>query len=465
MINNITINTDKPISHDYVPPRKSMFYSYIFSLLMAIIYTRTSSPIIGYINTFVILCTMLTATKQECFLLLMGLQFVDRAIVIGIGSSKMSFLLVAYAIIIIKYYIKDNGGISSAIIGFLALFILDFINTGLKYDMAFFDIVLWLLSFWYMFEFLKGEMSLDLHDVIVYFCLGVWTICIIQILDEYFALGHTLDPNMYGKWLSLSDSAKLGGFDGRQTLLRFGTAYKQISGTNGVAFDLSLGMCLCLFGLTANHKKHQFFYVFTLISFAYFGFLTISRGFYIELVILFVLFFLTSTKRADKLFIYLTISIVVGFVFLIFVLDDVSILFDAVSDRFDQGNSTRTVLIENSIKVFFGDDRTLLFGSGTQYPGFWRFTAHNHIFDSLVSLGSFGCMLYYYIIINSYNKMKRFGQPFKLFNYIPLIMLFSYRMISGRVSDIVFYYLLIICLVLTQYDYEGEGEKLCITSH
>lgn len=465
MINNSTLNLPNTLTNEYVSPRKSMFYSYIFSLLMAIIYTRTSSPIIGYINTIVILCTLLAATKQESFLLLMGLQFVSRAITINIGSSKMSFLLVAYAIIIIKYYINNNAGVSSAIIGFLALFILDFVNTGSKYDMAFIDIVIWLLSFWYMFEFLKSEMRLDLNDVIVYFCLGVWTVCIIQILDEYFALGQTLDPNMYGKWLSFLDSAKLGGFDGRQTVLRFGTAYKQISGTNGLAFDLSFGMCLCLFGLTANHKKHQFFYVFTLISFAYFGFLTISRGFYVELVILFVLFFLTSTKRADKLFIYLTISIVVGFVFFIFILDDVNILFDAVSDRFNEGNSTRTVLIENSIKVFFGDDRTLFFGSGTQYPGFWGFTAHNHIFDSLVSLGSFGCLLYYYIIINSYNKMKRFGQPFKLFNYIPLIMLISYRMISGRVSDIVFYYLLIICLVLTQYNYEGEGEKLCITSH
>jgi len=465
MYNNPTLNLQKPKSDDFVPPRKNIFYSYLFSLFMAILYSRTHSPIIGIINVAVVLCAILTATKQECFLLLLGLQFVSRAITFDIGSTRMSFLLFAYAVIIIKYYITKNDGISKEFMVLVILFILEFINTLSLDSIPFFDIVVWLLSLWYMFEFLKGDINLDLHDVILYFCLGVWTICLIQILEEYFALGRTLDPNMYGKWLSYGESARLVSFAGRQIELRFGMAYREIAATNGLAFDVSLGICLCLFGLTAKHKKYRFFYAFTLISFFYFGFLTVSRGFYVEMLILFVLFAATATKRTDELFGYIVVGLVAVTLFFVFAIDNVDMLFDIVSDRFEAGDENRGLLIQNAIKVFFGNDRTLFFGSGSQYPYLWNFTAHNHIFDSLVALGSCGCLLYYTIIIKSHKKMKRYGQPFKLFNYIPLIMVISYRMISGRVSDIDFYYFLMVCFLLTQYNYEGEGEKGCITSH
>ncbi|MBR3933202.1 MAG: hypothetical protein IKJ68_04775 [Clostridia bacterium] len=456
---------DETQTEEFVPARKSIFITYLLCLMLAVVYSRTLNSLVGYLNIFIILITLCITTKKETFLFLLGLQFFNNVIPFSLGSSAMGFLLPAYIIVFIRHYTVDAGKISTEILMIVSIFFLEVININNNPDKPYASIANWVLSLWFFVEFSKQKMYFDIHEIIVYFSVAVWAICIINILEEYFVLGRTLEPNMYGNWLTSAESSKLASFDGRDIMLRFGTAYKSVEGTNGLTFDLALGICMCLFGMTARIKKYRIFYMTSILFFFYFGFLTISRGFYVEMLILVIAFFYSGTKSANRMLINLFITLLVVFVFGIFFMGNVEILFDAVMGRFDEGNDSRDSLLQLSIKLFFADDGIILFGAGSHYPYIYHFTAHNMIFDSLLSLGAVGCTLFYGLILKSYRRIRSYSRSkFNLFNYTPLIMLISYRMISGCVKDHFFYYLILVCVIFTQYNHEGEGEDVCLTS-
>ena len=214
-----------------------------------------------------------------------------------------------------------------------------------------------------------------------------------------------------------------------------------------------------------NTKNIVFFMCLLLLHFFILDFLQFPELFYVELIFILILFFALSKKDANKFLTYIFIFLFLAIVFFAFVLDNVNVLFDAISGRFDEGTGGRDILLENSIKIFFGNDKVLFFGAGTYYPYILGFTAHNLIFDSLVALGSFGCLIYYTLIYRAYSNLKRFGQKFNLVNYMPLIMALAYSMIYGRVVNTDYYYILSVCFMFTQYDYEGKSKICCIASH
>ncbi len=453
----------KPI--EAAPIRKNVYYLFAFCLGLIILTTQVSIPYVGYIVTLACVILAIVGTKEETFLCVLGLSPLYRLASVNIGSSSMTFLMFVLLVIALKRYFIEKKPMTLSVFCLLFLFVLDVVNTRNFNHKQYATSIMWLLSLMYFMFIMTDDVKFNLHNVILFFCLGVWAECLIGIIEEYSVLGRTLDPTMYGQYLSLPQAAAFQFGSRTSTMHRFGFATTYFASANTLAFDTVFGVCLCILGLTAKKKKFFSFYVITIVSFTYFGFITLSRGFYVELLILFVLFLFSQSKSFNQFFGTLVFSLVIVAIFAIFFMDDLSLVFEKTGERFAHGNDTREALINASFKVLFSNDGILFFGLSSMYPyEYWGFTAHNMILDTFLSFGVGGCLIYYSCIASAFrtSPMKKFKKH--LYNYTPLIILLSYRMISGSVRDVSFYFVLAVAALLMRYNKEEESELACVTS-
>ena len=103
-----------------------------------------------------------------------------------------------------------------------------------------------------------------------------------------------------------------------------------------------------------------------------------------------------------------------------------------------------------------------MFGIGTEYNTIYE-TAHNLVVDSLISLGILGSILYLLTLLMCFIKACKMKLVGGVVAFAPITMLVIYKMISGCVKDIPFYFVLGICLLFIkeyhQVKYQSKENK------
>ena len=405
------------------------FILYLIFLISGILFSVTKNSFLGSVSVLLICVAVLLRPAEENFYFIFGLQFVRVIIPLSLGSSAYGLVLPVYAVLTLKYLIKYKYFDIEQIL-LLMILILDISVSAASGIFKIGDNISWIFSFLYViFALKKYADKIDFERLFVFFLLAQWTICLVNIIAELQIFGRSLIPSMYGVY-----TKELGDF-------AFGKAYSSIAGGNGIGFNNSLAVALCIIMLPrAKSVLLKLFYIVSLVFLGYCGALAISRGFYVELAIFLALVLLSSAKSSFRLAVYtILIGLIVGIVY-IAAHNDIFVVIERVLVRFERGNANREELIASALRLLRNNAFVLFFGAGTYYPDVYGFTAHNIYFDSVVSLGIIGGIVYWGIILYTiFSSVKRNGR-LTLFGAIPLIMLFSYKFISGSTRDVGFYY-------------------------
>lgn len=425
---------------------KRTIYIYITCLVSGIIYSITELSIIGIVTTIFLCVLPFIIDSIQYVYILFGLQFVRVLIPFEIGSAKYGFILLVYLVLIIQTFIEKKKTPIDLLPALLVFFI-DVISSAINNALKIGDIINWIGSLIILIYVVNQYYDkLDYDSFLFFFCLAEWTICIVNIISEIKIFGCTLIPGMYGVY-----TEELGPF-------AFGKAYASVAGGNGIAFNNVLAIGLCIFHISGKQKHNNaWFYIISIVFFLYTGFLVVARAFYIELVLLIVLFIVSNATNLKKFIVTIIILVLVFSLLYFYFFDLLFPSFERVLVRFESGNDDRKQLLQESLVTITSSVTNIFFGAGTYYPIVYGFTAHNIYFDSFVSLGIVGGSLFWGIIIKTIYKSVIIKYRFLLVNYIPLIMLFTYKYISGSTRDVGFYYYIILCLLFFKSNYiEGK---------
>lgn len=420
-------------------------YIYIACLLSGIIYSITQSQLLGIITTLFICLLPFTINELQFFYIVFGLQFVRVVIPFEIGQAKYSFILLVYLVLFAKNFIdKKKLPIHSICVFFI--FFIEVISSIINGILNIGDSINWIGSLLLLVIILyRYSDEIEYETMFLFFCLAEWTICLVNIFEELRIFGSTLNPGMYGIWTN-----QLGAF-------AFGKAYASIAGGNGIAFNNVLAIALCVFYLSKkNNSKYRWFCILSIIFFAYTGFMVISRAFYIEMALFVGLFILSQIKKTGRLFTTLLVFMIVAVVFYTQFYDKLIPSFERVLLRFEEGNADREYLIRTAFTTIFSNLWCTLFGSGSYYPNLYGFTAHNIYLDSFVSLGIIGGIVYWGVLISLIIRFIIKRYRITLTMLIPMIMLLTFKYISGSTRDVGFYFFFLLCLIFPKSQIE-EG--------
>lgn len=434
--------SNKPLSESAL---KRITYIYLCCLISGLIYSITQYQILGIVTTLFLCILPFLIDEIQFLYILFGLQFIRAVIPFEIGSAKYGFVLLVYMVLVIRTFIVKKR-MPIYIVPALILFFIDIISSILNGSLYLGDTINWVGSLVILVYYLyKHYDEIDSETLFFYFCLAEWTICLVNIFAEVRVFGETLIPNMYGVW-----TTQLGAF-------AFGKAYASIAGGNGIAFNNALAIALCFFYILENpSRKNKLFYVLSIVFFTYTGILVISRGFYIELLIFIVLYALSKVSDPKKMLVTVIVGVLLFSVIYIYLHDKRILSFERVLVRFEVGNADRDFLIKTALGTITSSIWNALFGAGTFYPSVYDFTAHNIYLDSFVSLGIIGGSIYWGIILGLLKRFMINKVKFNIRQYIPLLMLFSFKYISGSTRDVGFYYLVLLCIVFSKTKVKGQ---------
>lgn len=417
--------------------KKYRLFLYSICVLLAIIYSYTSNPLIGYINIFLILFLLLKGSVGENFSVLFGLQFLDSVIIFTMGGSRLGFMIIAYLFLFYKYVLinRENKIRLSIILPVMLVLSIETFHLLMGYPKGdtFASTILWMMNLLYFSIIMQDKnFSVNYWENLLYFFISLSAICLINIISEI---------SLYGEF---------------GALLRFGSAFLKVGGPNGIAFQTSFIIALSyIYLIRGSVFYRKIITLVFMIIFLFFGALTISRGFYIEIALLLLLIIFSSAQGRAKSILNV-FFLVIAIIFSFYIIKDLfPNIFELLFSRFDQGNGDRNQLLDFGINLFFSNIWIFILGAGIFYPTKYsvglmeQYTAHNLFLDSLLSLGIIGSFFLYFTILKSWLINKTSGSKFKLINYIPLIMLLAYNLISGSTRDMFLYFYLILCIKIT----------------
>lgn len=419
----------------------ALFYIFICCVISAVLYSVTENTLLSSFTGLLICYIVFVIPAEDCFVFVFGLQYLRTVIPIQVGSSPFGFILFAYIVLLIKNYIIRRTIIAEDLI-LLPVLVIDIASSALGGVFKIGDNINWIFSLGYnIFILKKYADKINFERMFLYFLIAQWVICIINILAEYRIFGRSLVPGMYGVWTN-----QLQAF-------AFGKAYSRIAGGNGISFNNSLAIALCVMLLPRTKKfKLKAFYLVSIAFLGYCGIMVISRGFYIELILFTALLLLSNITRPRQMLLYVCIIGVIILLVYYYAYDKLIVSFNRVFERFEAGNANREELISDGLELVNSNVQILLFGGGSYYPDIYSFTAHNLYLDSFVSLGIFGCIIYWGLIIKIIlESLLKYVKKISLRALIPLIMLFAFKLISGSTRDIGFYYYISLTVIFAIY--------------
>lgn len=429
--------------------QNDLYVTLICCIILGIQYANFTSGIIriiiGYLTTILILWKLVKFNYENGYLLLFGTQFLRAVIRVNIGRSSLSFLLFALPIFFFKCLVERNAKIQKAVVLPVLIMAWDFIVSINSSIINVGDQLLWGFSFILLASLLSRNIDIDLDSFIFVFGLAIWGICLVNVFAEIRLFGKTLIPSMYGTWNSLGE------------YYMFGKGYVDIAGGNEIAQYIPLFIGMTIATRQMQSKKVKLFYLISDIFFAYCGMMCIARAFYVEMIIMGMFLLINISKNPIKM----AIALLVLTVTVVFVYEKYSValqpVIDAVLIRFDSGYGSRAKLLEETKAIWKGSVSTYLFGIGTEYNMVYD-TAHNLIYDSAISLGLLGSIMYLgqlvVSVVDSINKRLCSS----IVAFMPLCMLAIYKMISGCVKDVPFYFVVAICLFFLR-EYQDDRVK------
>jgi hypothetical protein len=371
---------------------------------------------------------------------LFGLQFLRVVIPVQLGSSSFGFILLAYAVLLFKmFYHKEK--LHGEYLALACLLILDIVCGVVGNTLHIGDTINWVASCFYLIYILKNKVEkIDFERLFLYFLLAQWAICLINVFAELRIFGRSLVPEMYGVWV-----------DGYE-LFCFGKAYAEVAGGNEIAFNNALAIALCVMMLP--HVKRtgtRVFYIVSMLFLGYCGFMLIARGFYVELLAFLLVYVLSTIKNPRRLVAYFSVFCLLGVVFYFLAYDVILVTLERVLLRFEGGNTVREGLLSQAGELLATDPWVFLGGAGSYYPDRFGFTAHNHYVDAVLSLGILGGLVYVLVIGRVMYQSWREHAKGSLRAMLPLLMLLAYKLISGSVRDVGFYYYLAMVVLFAAY--------------
>lgn len=433
----VPINKQKPLEAEKID---GALWLFVACLLCGVLYSVTGAAVLGLLPSCAICLYLLVSPPEEGYIFLLGMQFMRAVIVVPVGDSRFGFVLLAYAILAFKMFLAKEKLYGEY--GLLLLLLaVDVAAGALGGALHIGDSINWVASFLCMLYILKSVADkIDFEKLFTFFLLAQWAICLVNILAEWQIFGRSLVPDMYGVWV-----------DGYE-LFSFGKAYLSIAGGNEIALNNAMAIALCVMLFPYVKKTAtRVFYVLSVLFLGYCGFMLIARGFYVELLLFFALYLLSGIKEPQKLITALCVIGLVGVVFYFVASDLVWVVLERVLVRFEGGNTTREDLLAQAGALLLEDPRTFLLGAGTYYPERFGFTVHNHYIDAFLALGLFGGLLYLGLLGRAVFEVLRTHAKLSLRALLPLIMLVTYKTISGSVRDVGFYYYVAMTLLFAVY--------------
>lgn len=407
-----------------------LILSLFVSTILGILYSLTNSSICGYGSTIIICLALTQLDINDCFLLLFVTQFLRSVLRVNIGTASYSFLLFAYPIIFFRFHVfdEDTPFYRASLAGIFLLFYDIIISTAYNVTNIG-DTILWSLSLVLILQLLYSNYNIDLNKLITALGIAIWCICIINILAEIRLFGSSLNPSLYGVYLT-----------GEGSYYTFGKGYPSIAGGNEIAQYIPLFIASSILNWNNFNKLSKIFFLVSDLFFAYVGMLCVARAFYIEMIIFFILWLFTHAKRPLRFIFTIAFIIIISVVCIHMFSDYLNPLIQQVQRRFEQGNGGRDSLWTRSFEVL-SDWKIGLFGASSYYPlVFTDLTAHNIFLDTFLSFGFVVGTIYLFTLLKVIIHECIMYRLNHLKYWIPFIMLLIYKNISGSVRDVPFYY-------------------------
>ena len=453
-------NTPKPGESTKMGVFKSVS-AYLPPLMMTVLCFLMAQALILGSDTGMAVAVLLTigyclVVKAENILyMLCGVAMFEN--VFKIGGDIFWFVLLL--ILMCKLLARGGGKIrSGAVIPFLVIFslelILDFSNGSVGQLLVNLVTVTFIFVVFSKIDLLKMNAFRLVFSLFVAFAAVVY-----YLLSMYGGMGEFLSS-----FLSSSYA------------YRFGHSYGETVG-GAMAIPLYTTMLISC-GLTCYLKSErlrfsQKFLIFLAVAFsAVFGAMTISRSFYVGLIItlLSVALFKASGNKGGKRMILCLIAVVL--VLLIFTESDIiDKIFQNLQLRLDSGmekgsagrldiwRSCFEYLLEHPLKLLFGMGATNYVLVGSETGELFSAGAHNLLIDILMSWGFFGVTVLLAFLIGVYKRQKNQNDNFHLQSLIPLITYAFFAMTALRSCTLRTWLFLLIAYVFMDSTIYRKEEK------
>lgn len=392
------------------------------------------------------------ATVGNVFCLLCGLSMFEAVFSIQGNNAWFIILLIfVVKIIINNKMIIDAMSVCSCILLCCMEVVLDF-NAGFGQIVVTVSCIVFVfLSFTNI-----SKINAHIYDIIYALSVAFWGVVYYVITKE----------GGIGRYISSFMSASYA--------YRFGHAYGETVG-GAMAIPLYASMivsCIVTYFLLEKgiRAKHKIFSIVTMSISLIVGAMTVSRSFYLCLILVFFLFLLFRSKGRElsKFGIAFVILIVIAIV--VFTQADiVDKLFESLQLRMDagveKGTGGRTDIWKSCIAYLLDNPIRLLFGSGaTNYKligearnEMFSAGAHNLILDLLMSWGILGFVTLMAVFGSALKRIIESKAVFDKHALIPLFTYLIFSMTALRCCSMKTWVFLLIAYVFANHLNKGES--------
>lgn len=430
MINNDVSKSkykgDSSISNNFMLFFNSIIIAALFFVMaQALIVDNDSLMTIAVILT-IVYC--LLSKAENIFYVLCGMTMFES--VFKVSGDIVWF--VPLLILVFKLLIKDGFRINSiAVTSLMIIFslelILDFSNGSMG------QLLVNLVTVIFVFVVFSKINILKINAFSIVFVLTMaFSAVVYYLLSMYGGMGGFISSFMSSVYA-----------------YRFGHSYGDtIGGAMAIPlYTTMLVSCGLSCYMRSIHLKisQKFLIIIAVIISIVFGAMTISRSFYLGLIVtlISILFFRSSENKKIKRFI--VIFAVIALLFLLFSESDVikkvlSNLQLRLDNGMEKGSGGRTdiwiscieYLLEHPLRLLFGMGATNYISIGSATGELFAAGAHNLIIDFIMSWGIIGTSVLLIFLVNIYKQQKLNNNKFNYQSVIPLITYAFFAMTALR---------------------------------
>lgn len=438
------------------------FTSYLNHIVWIILFFAMAQALINDDEMLMSLSVMFTigycfiAKSENVFYILCGMTMFES--VFKIGGDIVWFvplLILALKLLYRDKYRFNSGTVFSLLLIFCLELLLDLTNESMG------QLLVNLITIVFVFVAFPKISILKLNAFnIIFSLLAAFSAVIYYLLSMYGGIGEYISSFMSATYA-----------------YRFGHSYGDTIG-GAMAIPLYTTMIISC-GLTCYLKADRLNFIQKVIIFfaaaisTVFGAMTISRSFYLGLIvtIIAILLFKSQNKKFAKGI--LLFLVLVAIIFLVSSNSDIiNKIFSNLQLRLDngmnKGSEGRTdiwiscigYLLEHPLNLLFGFGATNYINIGAQTGELFAAGAHNLFIDFLMSWGMVGSAILIAFLISVYNRQKN-NARFNSQSLIPLITYVFFAMTALRSCSLkTWIFLLIAFAFINESVYREERERL-----
>lgn len=453
----------KNISEAAYKSRHICFSAYLNPVVLVVLFFTMAQALIDDNETLMTIAVALTigyclmAKTENIFYVLCGMTMFEN--VFKIGGDIVWFvplLILAFKLLSKDRFRFNLGAGCSLLLIFIFELLLDFSNGSMG------QLLVNLVTIIFVFIVFQKISILKLNAFsIVFALLAAFSAVIYYLLSMYGGIGEFISSFMSAAYA-----------------YRFGHSYGETVG-GAMAIPLYTTMLISC-GLTCYLKVNKLsifqkalILVAVVISIV-FGAMTISRSFYVGLVVtlIAILLFKSSNKKSVKgIILFFAFAIVI---FLIFTKSDIinkifSNLQLRLGNGMEKGSEGRIdiwlscigYLLEHPLKLLFGMGASNYIIIGSETGELFAAGAHNLFIDFLMSWGVIGTVVLITFLIGVYKRQKNNKANFSSQSLIPLITYIFFAMTALRSCSLkTWMFFLIAYVFISETVYRKEREKL-----